>query len=84
MEDIGSTIAVNPLRAWRRNKGLRAVDIALMLGLSERAILAYETGAFKPRDSHWDGIAKVMTLKADDLKKKWAEWLASKRSNGQA
>lgn len=80
MEELTSTAKLNPLRQWRNSQGKRAVDVALSLGLSERAILAYETGAFKPAESHLDAIAKMMKLKnADELKNKWNEWLESKR-----
>jgi len=82
VEDLASTIKPNPLRQWRNGLGKRAVDVALMLGLSERAILAYETGAFKPAEGHLDAIAKLMKLKSvDDLKTKWNDWLESKRNS---
>lgn len=68
----------NPLREWRTQNKLRAVDVALKLGLSERAILAYETGAFKPTDENLAKLAKAMTSDEATLKLRWNDWLHAK------
>lgn len=72
--------AVNPLRQWRKTKNLRAVDVALMLGVSERAILAYETGAFKPKNDHVEELAKVMNTPKELLLSQWTTWIKAKRA----
>jgi transcriptional regulator with XRE-family HTH domain len=67
----------NPLRQWRKTKGLRAVDVALQLGVSERSILAYETGAFKPTEKNLATLSSKMDVKLDTLKSMWNAWILS-------
>ena len=67
----------NPLRQWRKSKNLRAVDVALQLGVSERSILAYETGAFKPTEKNLAALSSKMGLSLDGLKSSWNAWILS-------
>ena len=70
---------MNPLRQWRRTQRLRALDIALRLEVSERTVLAWEHGAFKPSNEALDGLASMMLITAPSLRQEWAKWLVEVR-----
>lgn len=70
---------MNPLRQWRRNQKLRALDVAHRLEVSERTVLAWEHGAFKPSNEALDGLASMMSITALSLRQEWARWLVEVR-----
>jgi transcriptional regulator with XRE-family HTH domain len=70
---------MNPLRQWRRNQKLRALDVAHRLEVSERTVLAWEHGAFKPSNEALDGLASMMSITAPSLRQEWARWLVEVR-----
>jgi transcriptional regulator with XRE-family HTH domain len=51
-----------------------------MLGVSERAILAYETGAFKPKAAHIEELAKIMNVPKALLLDQWTTWSTARRA----
>ena len=67
-------IMPNPLRLWRHSKGMRAVDVARAIGVSERSILAYETGAFKPSEKMMKAIAALVSTDEETAKGVWSLW----------
>jgi transcriptional regulator with XRE-family HTH domain len=66
---------MNPLRQWRRKQKLRALDIALRLEVSERTVLAWEHGAFKPSSEAFGKLAEITSLPELELRTAWFEWL---------
>ena len=67
--------SVNPLRQWRKRQKLRALDIALRLEVSERTVLAWEHGAFRPSSEGYAGLSEIMNLTELELRTQWLSWL---------
>lgn len=64
----------NPLRLWRKAHGLRAIDVALKLGVSEQTVLAYEKGGFQPSDARFNKLAQLTETPAAVLREAWDGW----------
>ena len=73
----------NPLREWRRSRGLSAVDVALKLDLSEQTILSYETGRFEPSRESVEKLCELMGLSEAQLRLRWHFWKSSKLEEGK-
>ena len=73
---------MNPLRQWRNEQKLRAVDIAHRLEVSERTILAWEHGAFKPSSEAFGELARLLDVQEEALRHSWIGWLAGLRDDG--
>lgn len=69
----------NPLRQWRKAKGLRAVDVANKLDVSERAVLAFETGGFKPSRETLVKLAALMEEKEERISMAFRFWRKEQR-----
>lgn len=70
---------MNPLRQWRRKQRLRALDVAHRLEVSERTVLAWEHGAFKPSSEAYTRLAELTNLTELELRKLWLNWLLEMR-----
>lgn len=66
---------MNPLRQWRSRQKLRALDVALRLEVSERTVLAWEHGAFKPSSEAYGQLSKIMEIAELELRTQWLNWL---------
>lgn len=65
---------MNPLRKWRNAQGWTAAHVASELGVTERTVLAYESGAFSPSDTRLGSICALMDVDYDSLKAEWEFW----------
>ena len=65
---------MNPLRAYRHKNGVTANKVATELGLTERTILAYESGAFRPSNARLSAIAHLMGVDFHLLDTEWSWW----------
>lgn len=65
---------MNPLRKWRNAHHLTANKVANELGVTERTVLAYETGAFNPSNIRLSAIAYLMQTDFEALDAEWAFW----------
>ena len=65
---------MNPLRAFRKERHLTANKVANELGLTERTVLAYETGAFRPSNARLSDIAHLMGVEFNLLDSEWSWW----------
>ena len=75
---------MNPLRQWRNEQKLRALDIAHRLEVSERTVLAWEHGAFRPSSDAYDQLASLMDLPVASLRKEWHSWLMEMKDDTSA
>ncbi len=65
-------VSENPLRLWRKERGLSQFAVASLLGVSHFSIASWENGASRPRGENMTRIAKLMSnpqLSAD-----WDAW----------
>jgi len=64
----------NPLRKWRSAQGLRAVDVALKLNISEQSVLAYEMGRFGPSAERFTELSHLLGEPVAELRLRWRLW----------
>lgn len=69
----------NPLRKFRKANKLTALDIANRMEVSERSILAWETGAFSPGHLRMARLASFLTTEPGRLELEWKLWKNSLR-----
>jgi predicted transcriptional regulator len=69
---------MNPLRAWREKNGLRAVVVANRIGVSERSILAFESGGFEPSKETVTKLAALMEDEPSRIRLMFAVWKKGK------
>lgn len=72
----------NPLRLWRETAGLKAVEIALKLDLSEQSVLGYEKGRFNPSESNFEKLAQIMEIEVSRLRAQWGFWKREQQNAG--
>lgn len=68
----------NPLKAWRKQNGIKAVEVALKLGLSEQSITSFEKGRFSPSKETFDKLAVLMNIQIETLRAAWHFWRAER------
>lgn len=56
------------IKALRVDKGLRQTDMAAALGVSRKAVAAWESGKSVPRADKIDGICKFLGVSYDNIK----------------
>ena len=70
----------NPLRTWRKEKHLKAVEVALKLGISEQSVLSYEKGRYEPSRENMAKLAELMNLDLTRLNLSWKLWKRDRKS----
>jgi len=58
---------MNPIRKYREKQGLRQLDLALLLGVSEMTISHWERGARIPSEGIINKLAKILKVNPDVL-----------------
>jgi transcriptional regulator with XRE-family HTH domain len=81
MASTSAGTSLNPLRQFRELKHLTARRVANELGLTERTVLAYETGSFKPSNTRMGDLANLMQVDFHILEAEWSFWLSSLQNN---
>jgi len=65
---------VNPLREFRDKHHLTVRRVANELGVTERTVIAWETGSFKPSNVRMSSIAHIMGIDFHFLEAEWQFW----------
>ncbi len=70
---------MNPLRAFRDKHSLTVRRVANELGVTERTVIAWETGSFRPSEIRMGSIAHIMGQDFHLLMAEWNYWQESLR-----
>ncbi|RMF86902.1 MAG: XRE family transcriptional regulator [Nitrospinota bacterium] len=73
--DLDTWRAENPLRLWRLAHQLGTRQAARHLGVSVASLLAWERGAWTPRERTFQKLAQGMGIAQDILQQWWQVWL---------
>ncbi len=68
--------AQNPLRLWRKEKGLSRNDAATALNCAANTLWNWENGSITPNEENMTKLAAMMDVPT--LRQTWAAWLAQK------
>jgi len=63
----------NPLRRWRRARGLTQAEVARMLRASAKSVLDWERGGIVPT-KHFPALARLMEMDEPRLRGAWTRW----------
>ncbi len=69
----------NPIRTYRKKKGLRQLDLALLLGVSEMTVCHWERGARIPSQDVLSGLGKVLGVPPGTLERGLKVYYEEKR-----
>lgn len=72
-KEIQEWIDQNPLRKYRRERGIAQFQVSAKIGVGINTIRNWETGANEPRGENW---LKLNWLLGEDAEKLWKEWKA--------
>lgn len=60
-------VKLSPFKLARMKAGLRQIDIARMLDVSESLVACWETGRLRPRKHHLDRLTVLLNATPEEL-----------------
>lgn len=72
---------MNPIKQLREKQGLKQLDLALLLGVSEMTLSHWERGARRPRETMILKLAEVFKIDPQALKQGLVSYLEEKRKD---
>ena len=74
LSDDKRLIAMNPLRRWRREQHMTALQVAKLFGVGEGTVAGWECGTRDPSPAYLSRIATLIGMEFSDLQMRWTAW----------
>lgn len=71
----------NPIKKYRKNRGLKQLDLALLLGTSEMMISNWERGARRAPEEMIRRLAKVFKINPQTLKREIVAYVEQRQKD---